>query len=79
MLRTKKPEIVSNGGIPLATSSQEKLLGVTIGSELKIENLISKLCLKVSTKISMPYIKFHVNRTLIIAFIESQFNYFLRI
>ena len=77
MLTTKKPEIVSIGRIPLATTSHEKLLGVTISLELKFENYISKLCLKVC--LISSFMSIEKRRTLIKAFIESQFNYFLRI
>ena len=38
LLSTKESEIVSTGGIPLAASCYEKLLGVTIDSELKFQN-----------------------------------------
>ena len=63
LLNSKKPEIVSVDGIPLAASSYEKLLGVITDSELKFENHITKLCLKVNKKKrSLPYIKFHVIR-----------------
>ena len=48
LLSTKKPEIASIAEIPLTASSHEKLLGVTIDSELKFENHITELCLKVS-------------------------------
>ena len=50
LLSTNKLEIVSIDGIPLAASSHEKLLGVTIDSELKFENHIKELCLKVGKK-----------------------------
>ena len=50
LVSTKKAEIVSIDGIPFAASQHEKLLGVTIDSELKFENLITELCLKVSKK-----------------------------
>ena len=40
LLSTNKPEIVSIDGIPLAASSDRKLLGVTTDSELKFENHI---------------------------------------
>ena len=53
LLSSKKPEIVSFDGIPLAASSHEKLLGVIIDSELKFENYITKLCLKVSKKLAL--------------------------
>ena len=52
LLSTNKLEIVSIYGNPLAASSDEKLLGVTIDSELKFENHIKELCLKVSKKIN---------------------------
>ena len=48
---SKKPEIVSVDGISLAASSHEKLLGVTIDSELKFENHITELCLPQNIKI----------------------------
>ena len=50
LLSSKKPEIVSVDGISIAASSHEKLLGVTIDSELKFENHIREICLKVSKK-----------------------------
>ena len=49
---TNKLEIVSIDGIPLAASSQEKLLGVTIDLELNFENHIKEFCLKVGKKIN---------------------------
>ena len=54
LLRTNKREIVSIDGIPLVASEHEKLLGVTIDSELKLENHIKKLCLKVDKKLNAP-------------------------
>ena len=52
LLSTNKLEIVSIDRIPLAASSHEKLLGVTIASELKFENHIKELYLKVGKKIN---------------------------
>ena len=52
LLSTNNLEIVSIYGNPLAASSDEKLLGVTIDSELKFGNHIKELCLKVSKKIN---------------------------
>ena len=49
-LSTKRPEIASIDEITLAASSHEILLGVTLDSELKFENYITVLCLKVSNK-----------------------------
>ena len=51
LLSTNKLEIVSNDGIPLAASSHEKLLGLSIDSELRFENYIKELCLKVGKKL----------------------------
>ena len=56
LLSTNKPEIVSIDGIPLAASSHEKLLGVTIDSELKFENHIKELYLKVGKKLTVSAI-----------------------
>ena len=79
LLSYKKPETVSVDGIPLVASSHEKLLGVIIDSELKFENHITKLCLKVSKKINTlcrisSFMSLEKHRTLMRAFIVSQFN-----
>ena len=92
LLSSKKPEIVSVDGISIvAASSHEKLLGVIIDSELKFENHITEICLKVSKKISAlcrisSFMSLEKRRTspmslekrriLMKAFIESQFNYY---
>ena len=80
LLSSKKPEIVSVDGISIAASSHEKLLGVIIDSELKFENHITEICLKVSKKINAlcrisSFMSLEKRRTLMKAFIESQFNY----
>ena len=80
LLGTNKLEIVSIDGIPLAASSHEKLLGVTIDSKLKSESHIKELCLKVDKKNKVlchmsSSMSLEKRRTLIKAFIESQFNY----
>ena len=80
LLSSKKPEIVSVDGICIAASSREKLLGVIIDSELKFENHITEICLKVSKKINAlcrisSFMSLEKRRTLMKAFIESQFNY----
>ena len=49
---TKKPEIISSNGIPFAASSHKRLLGVTTDSVLKLENYITKICLKVRIKLN---------------------------
>ena len=80
LLSSKKPEIVSVDGIPLAASSHEKLLGVTIDWELKFENHISELYLKVSKRLnalcrisSTMSLEKHI--TVMKVFIESKFSY----
>ena len=79
LLSSKKPEIVSVDGISIAASSHEKLLGVIIDSELKFENHINEICLKVSRKYARcrisSFMSLKKRRTLVKAFIESQFNY----
>ena len=80
LLSSKKPEIDSVDGISIAASSHEKLLGVIIDSELKFENHITEICLKVSKKINAlcrisSFMSLEKRRTLMKAFIESQFNY----
>ena len=80
LISTNRLEIVSIDGILLAASSHEKLLGVTIDSELKFENHIKELCLKVDKKNKVlchmsSSMSLEKRRTLMKAFIESQFNY----
>ena len=80
LLSTNKPEIVSIDEISLAASFHEKLLGVTIDSELKFENHIKELCLKVDKKNKVlchmsSSMSLEKRRTLMKAFTESQLNY----
>ena len=80
LLSSKKREIVSADGISLAASFHEKLLGVIIDSELKFENHITEICLKICKKINAlgrisSFMSLEKRRTLMIVFIESQFNY----
>ena len=80
LLSTKKPEVVTVDGIPLAASPHEKLLGVTIDSELKFENHITELRPKVIKKLNAlcrhmeSSMSLEKRRTLMKAFIESQFD-----
>ena len=74
--KSKKPQIVSTDGIPYAASSHEKLRGVTIDSELKFENHITELYLKVSKNLNplcriSSSMSLEKRRTLMKAFIES--------
>ena len=80
LLRTNKLEIVSTDGISLAASSHEQLLGATIDSELKFENHIKELCLKVGKRVNTlchisSSMSLEKRRRLMKAFVESQFNY----
>ena len=69
LLSSKKSEIVSVAGIPLATSFNEKLLGITTESCPKVSKKRNALC-RISSSTSLEK-----RRTLTKAFIESQFNY----
>ena len=80
LLSSKKPQIVSVDGISLAASSHEKLLGVIIDSELKFDNDIKEICLKVSKKINALchisiFMSLEKRRKLMKAFVEPQSNY----
>ena len=79
LLSSKKPEIVSVDSISIAASCHKKLVGVIIDSELKFENHTTVTCLKVSKKINAlcrisSFMSLEKRRTLMKAFIESQFN-----
>ena len=59
---------------------QEALLGTLIDSELSFDQYISSICSKTSKKLHASvriasYVSFIKRRTLLKAFIESQFNY----
>ena len=61
-------------------SSEEKLLGVVIDKNLNFDSHLSKLCNKVSQKVSAlarvsNLLPFHRKRILLKTFIESQFSY----
>ena len=76
LLSSKKPEIDSVDGISLAASSHKKLLAVTIDLELRLENHITELCLKVSKTINAlcrisSFVSLGKRRTLMKAFAES--------
>ena len=76
LLSFKEAEIVSVDGIFLAARSHEKVLGVILHSELRFENHITELCLKVSKKINAlchisSFLSLEKRRTLMKSFIES--------
>ena len=59
LLNNKKPEIVSVvsiDGIHVAASSNKKLVGVKVDSELKFENHITKFCLIISKNLTLSVV-----------------------
>ena len=66
--------------ISIASSLSEKLLGITLDSELKFEKHINKICNIVNAKLNaLPRIGSHMSldkrKMLLRAVIESQFSY----
>ena len=79
-LSYKTPTDVSIGDASLTTSTKETLLGILIDSELSFDQHISSICSKASQKLHAlgriaTFMSFNKRRTLMKAFIESQFNY----
>ena len=71
-------------GTCITSSSCERLLGITIDSDLKFDKHISELCDKVSKKINTlcrvtDYMSLEQRRIVMKTFVESQFNYCLLI
>ena len=71
---------VSIGDASIKTSTKETLLGILIDSELSFDQHISSICSKASKKLHAlgriaTFMSFNKHRTLMKAFIESQFNY----
>ena len=71
---------VSIGDASLKTSTKETLLGILIDSELSFDQHVSSICSKASKKLHSlgriaTFMSFKKRRTLMKAFIESQFNY----
>ena len=76
----KTPTDVSTGDASLTTSTKETLLGILTGSELSFDQHISSICTKANKKSYTlgritSFMSFEKRRTLMKAFIESQFNY----
>ena len=74
------PVTVRIGNSEVVNSSEEKLLGVQIDNKLSFDNHVSKLCQKASNKLYAlarisPYMDQSKLRTLMRAFITSQFQY----
>ena len=78
--RCDDPVTVRIGSADVVNSSEEKLLGVQVDSKLSFDNHVSKLCQKASDKLYAlarisPYMDQKKLRTLMRAFITSQFQY----
>ena len=78
--RCDDPVTVRIGSANVVNSSEEKQLGVQIDSKLSFDNHVSKLCQKASNKLYAlarisPYMDQRKLRTLMRAFITSQFQY----
>ena len=80
LLSNKKTEKVKINDVVLNSSVEEKLLGITLDSELKYEKHITDVCNKTSQKIHVlsritSYMSLNKRRLLMKTFVESQFNY----
>jgi hypothetical protein len=78
--RCDDPVTVRIGNADIVNSSEEKLLGIHIDSKLSFDHHVSKLCKKASNKLYAlarisPYMDQSKLRTLMRAFITSQFQY----
>ena len=76
----KAPTDVSIGHSSLKTCTKETLLGILIDSELSFDQHVSSICRKASEKLyalarSATFVSFEKRKTLMKAFIKSQFNY----
>ena len=79
-MSSKTPTDVCIGDASNKTSAKETLLGILIDSELSFHLHISSICSKASQKLHAlgriaTFMSFNKCRTLMKAFIESQFNY----
>ena len=79
-MSSKTPIDVSIGGASVKTSTKETFPGIAIHSELSFDQHISSICSKASKKLHAlgriaTFMSFNTGRTLMKAFIESQFNY----
>ena len=81
LLSNKKTEKVKINNVVLTSNVEEKLLGITLDSELKFEKHMTDICNKASQKIHVlskitSYISLNKQRLLLKTFVESLFNYF---
>ena len=84
LLSNKKTEKVKINDVVLTSSAEEKLLGITLDSELKFEKHVTDICNKASQKIHAlsritSNMSLNKRRVLMKTFVESQFNYYLLI
>ena len=75
-----KTDKVRINDLVLTSNVEEKLLGITLDSELKFEKHITDICNKASQKIQVlsritSYMSLNKRRLLMNTFVESQFNY----
>ena len=80
LLSTKNPTDVHLEGACITSSSCEKLLGITKGSDLKFDQHISDLCNKVSKDINAlcrirSYMSLEKRRIVTETFVEQKLNY----
>ena len=80
LLSTESPEVVSNDGIQILSSTAETLLGITIDLELNFENHLSATCSRVNRKSNAlgriaNCISLEKRCIVMKTFIQSQFSY----
>ena len=67
-------------GSSIETNTKEKLLGITIGKDLKFDDHVNSLCKKACQKLNAlahlaPYMNVEERKIIMKPFIESQFGY----
>ena len=80
LLSNNKTEKVTINDVVLISSVEEKLLCITLDSELKFKKHITGICNKASLKIyvlsrSTSYMSLNKRRLLMKTFVKPQFNY----
>ena len=80
LVNNKNTENVAINDVVLTSNVEEKLLGITIDSEVKFEKHMTSICNKASQKIHAmsrigSYMLLNKRRLLMKTFVKSQFNY----
>ena len=80
LLSTKEKIVTKVDSADIENSQSEKLLGVTLDSDLNFEKHINNICGKAKAKLSAlsrvaTYMNFENKKTLMNAFFKAQFNY----